>query len=107
MFRKLLVAAVFAANLLPARSGAQTGATPHPPTPDAPAAAVTDAEAAIVKSDWKTAADKLDAWLATHPSDSRALFDAGYVADAQNRTGDAAGFYQRAVQVNPRSFEAR
>ena len=70
-------------------------------------AAVASAEAAIVKSDWKTAAATLDTWLAAHATDARALFDAGYVADAQNRLDDAAGFYRRAVQANPRSFEAR
>lgn len=67
---------------------------------------VADAEAAIVKSDWKTAETKLDAWLATHPVDGRALFDAGYVADAENRLDAAAGFYRRATEANPRSFEA-
>lgn len=68
---------------------------------------VAAAEAAIAKSDWKTAETKLDAWLAGHPTDARALFDAGYVADAQNRLDDAAKFYQRAVAANPKSFEAR
>jgi predicted Zn-dependent protease len=59
-----------------------------------------------VKSDWKAAEAKLDAWLAAHPDDARALFDAGYVADAQNRLEDAAGLYRRAVEANPQSFEA-
>ncbi len=66
---------------------------------------VIDAEASIVKSDWKSAQAKLDSWLAAHPADPRALFDAGYVADAQNRMDDAAGLYRRAVDVNPKSFE--
>ena len=68
---------------------------------------VADAEAAIVKSDWKTAEPLLDAWLAAHPNDARALFDAGYVADNQNRLDDAATLYRRAVQADPHSFEAR
>jgi Flp pilus assembly protein TadD len=67
---------------------------------------VAEAEAAIVKSDWKTAEARLALWLSAHPSDARALFDAGYVADAENRLEDAAGFYRRAVEVNPKSFEA-
>ncbi|MGB6191385.1 MAG: tetratricopeptide repeat protein [Terracidiphilus sp.] len=67
---------------------------------------VADAEAAIVKSDWKTAETLLDAWIATHPNDARALFDAGYVADNQNRLDDAAALYRRAAQANPRSLEA-
>jgi tetratricopeptide (TPR) repeat protein len=67
---------------------------------------VAEAEAAIVKSDWTTAAAKLELWLAGHPSDARALFDAGYAADAQNRLDEAASLYRRAVQANPKSFEA-
>jgi predicted Zn-dependent protease len=76
-------------------------------TPQAISEEVADAEAAIVKSDWKSAEAKLDLWLAAHPADARALFDAGYVADAQNRQEAAAGFYRRAVEANPQSFEAR
>jgi predicted Zn-dependent protease len=85
-------------------AGAQTpAAAAAQPIP----AQVSEAEAAIVKSDWKTAESKLDTWLAAHPDDARALFDAGYVADAQNRLEDAAKLYRRAVEANPRSFEAR
>ena len=67
---------------------------------------VAEAEAAIVKSDWKAAETKLNAWLSAHPTDARALFDAGYVADAQDHLDDAAAFYRRAVEANPNSFEA-
>jgi predicted Zn-dependent protease len=67
---------------------------------------VADAEAAIVKSDWKTAETALDSWLSAHPNDGRALFDAGYVADAQNRLDDAANLYRRATEADPKSFEA-
>jgi len=67
---------------------------------------VADAEAAIAKSDWKTAEEKLNTWLAANPNDARALFDAGYVADAENRLDEAAALYRRAVTANPQSFEA-
>lgn len=67
---------------------------------------VISAEAAISSSDWKSAESKLNVWLANHPQDARALFDAGYVADAENRLDEAAGFYRRAVAANPKSFEA-
>lgn len=67
---------------------------------------VAAAESAIASSDWKTAETKLNVWLSAHPQDARALFDAGYVADAQNRLDDAAGLYRRAIQANPKSFEA-
>jgi tetratricopeptide (TPR) repeat protein len=64
------------------------------------------AESAIASSDWKTAETRLDSYLAAHPTDPRALFDAGYVADAQNRLDDAAALYRRAIAANPSSFEA-
>ncbi len=104
---------VFLALLIASAAGfAQTPAQkPHTATGPAEtqpvSAQVADAEAAIVKSDWKTAEAKLDAWLASNPTDARALFDAGYAADAQNRLEDAAGLYRRAVAANPKSFESR
>jgi tetratricopeptide (TPR) repeat protein len=74
---------------------------------DAASAEIAKAEAAMIKRDWTTAEPILNAWLATHPSDARALFDAGYVADAQGRNDDAAGLYSKAIDANPKSFEAR
>ncbi|HWA92967.1 MAG TPA: tetratricopeptide repeat protein [Terracidiphilus sp.] len=68
---------------------------------------IADAEEAIAKSDWATAEKALDTWLAAHPEDGRALFDAGYVADQQNRENDAAGLYGRSVAAAPNSFETR
>lgn len=67
---------------------------------------VAAAEAAIASTDWKTAEATLDSWLAAHPTDARALFDAGYVADVQNRSADAASLYGRAVQSDPKNFDA-
>jgi predicted Zn-dependent protease len=69
-------------------------------------AEVTAAEAAISASNWKAAEAKLDPWLLSHPNDARALFDAGYVADAQNRLDDAVSLYRRATAANPKSLEA-
>ena len=87
----------------PAKPATKADAPPALPVSEE----VAEAEAAIVKSEWKAAEAKLDPWLAAHPADARALFDAGYVADAQNRQEAAAGFYRRAVEANPQSFEAR
>jgi predicted Zn-dependent protease len=81
-------------------------AEPAPEPPQPVSGQVITAEAAIAASDWKTAEAKLDPWLADHPDDARALFDAGYVADTQNRLDDAAALYRRAIAVNPKSFEA-
>ena len=70
----------------PAPTTAPTAAEAQPVS-----AEVAAAEEAITKSDWKAAETRLDVWLAAHPEDARALFDAGYVADAQNRLEAAAG----------------
>jgi predicted Zn-dependent protease len=72
-----------------------------------PSQQVIDAEALIVKADWKGAEARLSPWLNDHPNDARALFDAGYVADALAKLDEAAGFYRRAVEADPKRFEAR
>jgi tetratricopeptide (TPR) repeat protein len=82
------------------------GVEPAPSAAQAVSEQVAAAEAAIAASDWKTAQNKLDAWLADNPNDARALFDLGYVADAQGRLDDAASLYRRAVAADPQSFEA-
>jgi len=76
------------------------------PAPASLSPEVADAEAAIVKSDWKAAEAKLNLWLAQHPDDPRALFDAGYVADTQNRLADAEALYRRTIDADHKSFEA-
>jgi tetratricopeptide (TPR) repeat protein len=64
------------------------------------------AEDAISKSDWKAAEAGLTPWLAAHPTDARALFDAGYAADAQDHILAAEALYRRAIDADPKSFEA-
>ncbi|MFP5207877.1 MAG: tetratricopeptide repeat protein [Acidobacteriota bacterium] len=97
----------------PVPSAVPSSPVPHAPAEQAQTAEpqpvpqqVADAEAAISKSDWKTARADLEPWVAAHPSDARALFDLGYIADAQNRLSDAASYYRRAIAANPQSFEA-
>jgi predicted Zn-dependent protease len=87
------------ASVAPTASAPQT-------VPEPVSAQVAEAEIAIGKSDWKTAETKLDLWLVQNPADPRALFDAGYLADAQNRPADAESLYRRAVAADPKSFEA-
>ena len=101
LFVLLFASVAGSAQAPPASSDRQAPAALQPDSGQ-----VTAAEAAIAGSDWKTAETKLDAWLAAHPSDARALFDAGYVADAQNRLDDAASLYRQAIVANPNSFEA-
>ncbi len=75
--------------------------------PESVSQEVANAEAAIVKSDWKAAEPLLDSWLAAHPTDARALFDAGYLADATGRSDDAVALYSKAVAADSKSFEAQ
>jgi tetratricopeptide (TPR) repeat protein len=84
----------------PSAPASSTAETSPPPSQ------VTAAESAIARSDWKTAQAKLDAWLVDHPTDARALFDAGFVADTQNRLDAAESLYRRAIAADPKSFEA-
>ncbi len=112
MLRSVVFASLLAVFAWPAFSLAQQSAPAVPSatssTPDAQTVAqqVLDAEAAIAKSDWNAADGILTPWLKAHPADARALFDAGYVADAENHLDAAASLYLRATQADPKSFEA-
>ncbi|MFP5237982.1 MAG: tetratricopeptide repeat protein [Acidobacteriota bacterium] len=91
---------------------AQTAVPPAPPAEPSSATPQVSpqlqaAESRIAVSDWKGAEGKLAAYLTAHPDDARALFDAGYVAEALQKDDDAAGFYSRAVKAEPNRFEAR
>ena len=112
-FTLLLVTSLSAAVGFAQGSSSSEGPKVAGIAPDAPdsnpqevSPQVASAEAAISSSDWKSAEAKLNAWLAGNPQDARALFDAGYVADTQNRFDEAAGLYRRAIAANPKSFEA-
>jgi len=105
-FFVLLVALLRAAAQEPIQSPAQGPAESAHAAPQSVSQQVVEAEAAIAKSDWAAAETKLDLWLASHPIDAQALFDSGYVADAQNRAADAEGLYRRSIDADPKSFEA-
>jgi tetratricopeptide (TPR) repeat protein len=99
-------ATTFAQDSSSTGSAPSSGNTPYASTRHPIPAEVASAEAAIAASDWKTAESKIDPYLSTHPTDARALFDAGYVADAQNHLDDAVALYRRAIAADPNSFEA-
>ena len=104
-----LVSVLAAGGVLLAQNTSTQQGTPDAAMGDASGALpgpVAAAEAAIVKQDWKSAETTLDAYLTSHPNDARALFDAGYVADAQNRLDDAASLYGRSIQNDSQRFEA-
>jgi tetratricopeptide (TPR) repeat protein len=108
VFRSVpLFACLFAFIALPASVLAQQQIAPAPTQPDdAPSQQLQEVEALLAQSNWKAASDKLNAYLSANPSDARALFDAGYAADAQNHAEDAAVFYRRAIAADNSLLEA-
>jgi tetratricopeptide (TPR) repeat protein len=91
---------------------AQTTLPPGTSDPDAPAHTqdadpIAGIESAIEAKNYTAATNQLDVWLSAHPTDARALFDRGYVADAQNQTADAESWYRKAIDADPKQFEAR
>ncbi len=66
-----------------------------------------DVETAIVAKNYALATSRLSVYLSAHPEDARALFDRGYVEDAQGHTDAAEGWYRKAVAADPKLFEAR
>jgi predicted Zn-dependent protease len=91
---------------------AQTTLPPGASDPDTPAHTqgadpMADIESAIEAKNYAAATNQLDVWLSAHPADARALFDRGYVADAQNQTAAAESWYRKAIDADPQQFEAR
>ncbi len=68
---------------------------------------LSQAEAAIDTKDFARAKNLLDTYLSAHSSDARALFDRGYVEDAQEHDDSAASYYQKAILADPKQFESR
>lgn len=89
---------------VPPPSGTSIDEPSHARSADDPLA---QAEAAIAEKDFARAQALLDAYLSAHSNDARALFDRGYVEDAQNRDDSAAGYYQKAIAADPKQFESR
>ena len=54
----------------------------------------------------RTTAEKLRAWLLTHPDDPEVLFTLGLMEKREGRYSQAEEFYQRAIQQNPKFSEA-
>ena len=80
---------------------------PARPAAEADAGPLAAAEAAIEAKNYSAAESQLTVWLSAHPDDARALFDRGYVADAQNQTDSAESWYRKAIAADPKQFESR
>jgi tetratricopeptide (TPR) repeat protein len=105
------IGAIGIALLLAAGHGVLRAQQAAPPpgtsSPDQTASSpVADAENAIETKNYRQAASRLDVYLSVHPGDARALFDRGYVEDAQGHSDAAEGWYRKAIAADPKQFEA-
>lgn len=69
--------------------------------------ALANIESAIEAKEYAKAANRLDVYLSVHPGDARALFDRGYVEDAQGHQDGAESWYRKAISADPKQFESR
>lgn len=93
---------------IPAR--AQSAPLPPGTSTDAKtvdAGPLAKAETAIETKDYPQAQNLLNTYLSVHPTDARALFDRGYIEDAQDHDEAAAGYYRKAIAADPKLFESR
>jgi tetratricopeptide (TPR) repeat protein len=88
---------------LPPGTSIPDDAQPQQTAPDP----LAQAESAIATQNYAAAQNLLDVYLSAHPADARALYDRGYVADAQGHPEDAAPWYRRAIAADPKQFESR
>jgi tetratricopeptide (TPR) repeat protein len=102
---------LLSAALLPAGVQAQNQLPPGTQSPDtvAPSAPPEreQAESKIEQKDFAAARPLLLQFLSKNPNDARALFDLGYVEDADNHQDVAAADYRKAIAADPKQFEAR
>jgi tetratricopeptide (TPR) repeat protein len=66
-----------------------------------------DIESAMEAKNYTLASSRLDIYLSVRPNDPRALFDRGYVEDAQGHADAAEGWYRKAIAADPKQFESR
>jgi len=71
-----------------------------------PSSPLADVESAIEARNYLLATARVDVYLSTHPTDARALFDRGYVLDAQGHPDAAESWYRKAIAADPKQFEA-
>jgi tetratricopeptide (TPR) repeat protein len=108
--------AAFAIGLLSSSCAILGQQAPLPPGTSAPDSApkavaestpLNDAESRISLQDYDAARKLLLPWISAHPADGRALFDLGYIEDAQDHADAAAADYKKAIEADPKLFEPR
>ncbi|HEY0785521.1 MAG TPA: tetratricopeptide repeat protein [Acidobacteriaceae bacterium] len=108
MLRLLLVALALAcaSPAFSQAAPAPAGTTAPTPAPQ-PASPLADAEDKLDSGDRPAARALLNTYLSAHPDDPRALFDRGYLEDADDHPDAAEGFYRKAIALAPQQFESR
>lgn len=92
---------------VPGALRAQQQLPPGTSSPDqATSNPLAEAENAIEAKNYGLASSRLDVYLSVHPDDARALFDRGYIENAQGHSDAAEGWYRKAVAADPKQFEA-
>lgn len=81
-------------------------ASPDVKTPEAPTE-LSATEDKIAQKDFDAARPILDAYIAKHPEDARALFDLGFLEDSSDHDQQAAAAYRKAIIADPKQFEAQ
>ncbi len=94
---------------LPPGTSAPDSAPAAPPKPaqGATPTPLADAEGNIALQNYTKARGLLLPWLSTHPNDARALFDLGYLEDAENHPDAAIADYKKSIEADPKRFESR
>lgn len=110
----LVAAAMMAAGFSGMSFAQQAPLPPGTSSADAPkqtaqqsATPLTEAERMIALQNWDGAQKLLLPWVGAHPGDGRALFDLGYIADAQNHSDAAASYYRKSIEADPKQFEPK
>ena len=68
---------------------------------------LADAEADIALQSYDKARSLLLPWISAHPNDAQALFDLGYIEDAQDHADQATADYRKSIDADPKRFESR
>ncbi|MGC2399147.1 MAG: tetratricopeptide repeat protein [Acidobacteriaceae bacterium] len=90
-------------QLPPGTQAPDTAASPR----QQPSGDRQSAEEKIDNKDFAGARPLLDKYLIQHPGDARALFDLGYIEDADSHEDAAAADYRKAIAADPKQFESR
>jgi tetratricopeptide (TPR) repeat protein len=96
-----LCGTVFARTALAQSAGPARKHVPADPEAQALNRLLSDAQGAVDRQDYETAAQNYQDYLAKKPDDAEVHFNLGYVYTALQRPGDAKTEYEKAVALDP------